>query len=170
MGPVVPERARGSRTGQARGRISYQARAVTAELMESGFTPLDSDGTINICRTSALLHPAVQGQGEVVASLTHVPSSCRATGKRSITHSGQKKPKRALSSSCYPSPPTPHPPPAAAVPPPSTSLTSAASPFPTSFPSATLHPKFYPLRVHILGDRGCFQYLGVADQSWDAQT
>lgn len=48
------------------------------------------------------------------------------------------------------------------MPTPSTSLTNAASPFPTSFPSATLHPEFSPLRVHVLGDRCWFWYLEFA--------
>lgn len=118
--------------------------------------PLRSGGTRNICRTSALLEPAVQGQGEVLASLTRVPSRRRATGK--LHHSrGQKEPNGGSAPA-----PAPHCPRAPALPPPSTSSTSAASPFPTGVPSATLHPKCSPLRTHVLGDKGCFQYSGFA--------
>ena len=124
MGPVLPERFRGSRAGQTPGTISYQARS-HSRADGKWIYPFYADGTINICRTSAFLDPAVQGQSEVVASLTHIPSSCRATGEHSITPPGQKKPKWVLRSS--------------------------SGPFPTSFLSAALHPKFSPLRVHILG-------------------
>lgn len=88
--------------GRLRGEYLLTRHIVTAD--GKSIYPLYSDGTVSICRTSALLDPAVQGQGEVVASLTHVPSSYRATGKHSIAHSGQKKPKWVLRSSCYPSP------------------------------------------------------------------
>lgn len=181
---AVPEPTQGTWGRSDTGKISY--RDSRSRAGGKRIYPLCSGGTTNICRTSALLDPAVRGQGEVVAPLTHVPSSCRARGAASLLHHPPgAAPSPPKNCSIAPSPSRGKTRPNRAgvhlLPSPhgwlrchhSRSLTNSASPAPTRFLSETLRPKLSPLRTCIFGDRRCSPYLGfaqgLADHSWDAQ-